>query len=370
MKSKMEQFPANNPNPVLSVEKDGTVLYSNKAGEPLLNIWGVGVGEKLPSSIGGFVQRVISRNSPEKMEIKVGKRVYLVTFHPLPEEECVNIYGFDISDQKEFEEKVQESKAKEMENVELADIIDAQAIQSLMNDFYKFAHITMALVDLKGNVLVGVGWQDICTRFHRVHPEACKHCVESDTKLSAGVLPGEFKLYKCKNNMWDIATPIIVSGQHVGNIFSGQFFFEGETLDYELFRSQARQYGFNEEEYIAALEKVPRFSREAVDTSMAFFMTFANILSQLGYSNIKLIRSLAERNTLLETLGESVEKYRNIVETATEGIIVVDSKARTTYVNEKMAEMLRNDKNIISSISVTDIVFDDYLGKWNNRAIP
>jgi hypothetical protein len=75
MKSKMEQFPANNPNPVLSVEKDGTVFYSNKAGEPLLNIWGVGVGEKLPSSIGGFVQRVISRNSPEKMEIKVGKRV-------------------------------------------------------------------------------------------------------------------------------------------------------------------------------------------------------------------------------------------------------------------------------------------------------
>jgi len=32
--------------------------------------------------------------------------------------------------------------------------------------------------------------------------------------------------------------------------------------------------------------------------------------------------------------------------------------------------LLRNDKNIISSISVTDIVFDDYLRKWNHRAIP
>jgi hypothetical protein len=32
--------------------------------------------------------------------------------------------------------------------------------------------------------------------------------------------------------------------------------------------------------------------------------------------------------------------------------------------------LLRNDKNIISSISVTDIVFDVYLGKWNYRAIP
>ncbi len=35
MKTKMKQFPAENPNPVLSVEKDGTVFYSNAAGEPL-----------------------------------------------------------------------------------------------------------------------------------------------------------------------------------------------------------------------------------------------------------------------------------------------------------------------------------------------
>ena len=199
-----------------------------------------------------------------------------------------------------------------MANLELADIIDAQVIQSIMNDLYKLAHITMALVDLKGNVLVGVGWQDICTKFHRVHPEACKHCRESDTELSSGVLPGEFKMYKCKNNMWDIATPIIVGGQHVGNAFSGQFFFEDEPLDYDLFRSQARKYGFNEEEYITALETVPRLSREDVDTGMSFLMTFANMVSQLGYSNIKLAKSLAERDALVDALRESEEKYRNI----------------------------------------------------------
>ena len=82
------------------------------------------------------------------------------------------------------------SPAREMANLELADIVDAQAIQSLMDDFYKLAHIPMALIDLKGNVLVGVGWQDICTKFHRVHPETCKHCVESDTKLSCRRFPG------------------------------------------------------------------------------------------------------------------------------------------------------------------------------------
>ncbi|WP_048171046.1 PAS domain S-box protein [Methanosarcina siciliae] len=112
MKARMEHFPAKNPNPVLSVEKDGTVLYSNEAAKPLLIEWGVETGEKLPSHIGDIVEGVLCRNRPEKMEIKAGKKVYLVTFQSLLEEECVNIYGFDISDQKVLEEKLRESEEK------------------------------------------------------------------------------------------------------------------------------------------------------------------------------------------------------------------------------------------------------------------
>ena len=41
MEAKVEQTPATNANPVLSVDKNGCVLYSNEAGELLLNEWGV-----------------------------------------------------------------------------------------------------------------------------------------------------------------------------------------------------------------------------------------------------------------------------------------------------------------------------------------
>jgi len=308
MKAKNEQSQAIDSNPVFSVAKDGVILYSNKAGEPLLRDWGIRIGEKLPLRLEIFVQRAISRKSIEKIEVTMGKKVYFIVFHPSPEQECVNIYGFDISDRKKLERKHLENQTQEEEKLDLARIIDIKAVQSLMSDFYTLAHIPMALLDLKGNILVSVGWQDICIKFHRVSPEACKHCVESDINLTAGVVPGGYKLYKCKNNMWDVVTPITVEGQHVGNIFSGQFFFDDEPLNYELFRSQARQYGFNEEEYIKKLEKVPRLSREAVDTSMAFFMTFANMISQLSYSNIKLSQSLAERDTVVDALRESEKR--------------------------------------------------------------
>ena len=81
METKIEQTSATYANPVLSVKKNGTVLYSNEAGNLLLNEWDVRVGEKLAASIVVLVQRVISLNSPEKMEVKIGNRTYLIVFN-------------------------------------------------------------------------------------------------------------------------------------------------------------------------------------------------------------------------------------------------------------------------------------------------
>jgi len=218
------------------------------------------------------------------------------------------------------------SPAREVADLELAEIVDVKAVQSLLDDFYKLTNIPMALNDLKGNVLAGIGWQDICTRFHRVHVEACQHCIESSMKLSLGVAPGEFKLFKCKNNMWDISTSIMIGDQQVGILFAGQFFFEDEPLDYELSRFQAKLYGFNEEEYLAALEKVPRLSREAVNTGMAFLTKLAHMISELSYSNIKLSRSLEVRDTLMDALRESEKRYRMLFDHSTDAFILSDPR--------------------------------------------
>lgn len=195
-------------------------------------------------------------------------------------------------------------------SLELADIIDVRALQALVDNFYELTGMSVGLLDINGKILVGVGWQDACVKFHRVNPESCRNCVESDVRLSAGVPHGEYRIYKCKNNMWDVATPIMVGDRHFGNLFIGQFFFVDEPLDYELFLVQARQYGFDEKEYIAAIEAVPRLSREILSTGMSFFMKLAEILSRLSYSNIQLARMLSQRDSLVESLSESENRFR------------------------------------------------------------
>ena len=259
----------------------------------------------------------------------------------------------DITRRKKAEEALRESEERvrlklesllspggDIGTLELGDIIDAQELQSMMNDFYAITHMGIGIIDIRGNVLVGTGWQDICTKFHRVNPETCANCIESDTLLTEGVEPGTFRKYKCKNNMWDIVTPIIVGGNHVGNIFLGQFLYDDESIDIELFRAQAARYGFDEQTYLAALERVPRWSREKVDTLMTFYAKFAGMISTLSYRNLLLARTVSERDTLLHSLRKSEERFRQVAESAGEWIWEVDADGLYTYSSPAVEKML------------------------------
>lgn len=227
------------------------------------------------------------------------------------------IRGYQASLQ-ESEQKVRRkleailSPEADISALELADIIDNEKIQKLMDDFYRLTRIGISITDLNGKVLVGTGWQDICTKFHRVNPESCRLCIESDVELSRNVPVGTFKLYRCKNNMWDMATPIILGDRQMGSIFLGQFFFDDESPDHETFRIQARHYGFNEEEYLAALDRVPRWSRETVDAVMSFYTDFALLIGNLSYSTIKLAQALQERKRTEATLQHLNRELRAI----------------------------------------------------------
>ena len=243
----------------------------------------------------------------------------------------------------------------------LANIIDTQAIQSIMDDFFNLTNIGIAILDLYGKILVATGWQDICTQFHRIDPETCKNCLESDLELSNGVEPGTFRLYRCKNNMWDMATPIIVGDKHVGNLYLGQFFFEDETPDLEVFRSQAQKYGFNEEKYLAAFERVPRWSRETVNAAMAFYTKLAHLISNLSYSNIRITQILMERNNLLNSLQESKERYVALFERSLDCVYIHDFGGNFIDANLAALNLLGYTKEEIPSLNFVSLLSQDQI---------
>jgi len=193
----------------------------------------------------------------------------------------------------------------DISTLELADIIDVEELQRIMEDTFKVTKVGGAILDVSGKILVSTTMEDICREFHRVHPDTAKNCLESDLALAGGVPVGTFKSYRCKNNMWDMVTPLEIGGKHLGNIYIGQFFFAEEDVDYEVFRKQARQHGFDETAYIAALDRVPRLKRETVDRAMAFYSRLARMISSLSYTTIKLSRKMVQHEQAENALKAS-----------------------------------------------------------------
>ena len=276
-----------------------------------------------------ITQALATRDSVDlEYSLRIGDEDYWfdATISPLADDRVLMV-ARDITKRKLVEKALRESESRvqrtlnailspgeELTTLELADIIDSEKIQELMDAFFRLTRIGVGIIDLNGEVLVGTGWQDICTKFHRVNPESRRLCIESDLELSSGVPQGEFKVYRCKNNMWDIATPIMLGSKHVGNIFLGQFLFDDETPEYEVFREQAARFGFDEQEYLAALDRVPRWSRDMVEATMMFYSTLSELFSSLSYSNIKLARTLEERKRADEALRENEQRYRMVFE--------------------------------------------------------
>lgn len=190
--------------------------------------------------------------------------------------------------------------AEDFGKLELRDILDVPAFKDMMDDFYTLTGVPVGIVDNYGNILVAKGWQDICVKFHRVCPESCKNCLESDLQVTRDIKTGEYKQYRCKNNLWDVATPIDIGEKRMGYIYLGQFFMDDDEVDYEYFRQQAKRFGFDEVDYLAALDKVPRFSPQTVKIAMALYSKLAVIISNVSFNKIKLQHSLQQYKNNLQ----------------------------------------------------------------------
>jgi ligand-binding sensor protein len=168
----------------------------------------------------------------------------------------------------------------------LADLIDVPQLQELLDAFHRAFNCPNAIIDNEARVLTATGWQDICTQFHRVNAETLGECQQSDLYIYGHLRQGsETVAYVCPRGMIDCAAPILIEGRHLGNVFIGQVFVEPPDLD--SFREQARRFGFEEEAYLAAVERVPIVPREELERRLPFVRALAEMVATLGLARLR-----------------------------------------------------------------------------------
>ncbi len=249
-----------------------------------------------------------------------------------------------------------------MRNYRLSDLVDPATVQKLAVAHYNAGGIPVGIIDAFDNsILVAAGWQDVCTLFHRAHPDSLDCCRESDNYIKSRNADGVPCQYKCKNGLWDIGIPVMVEGRHMATVFLGQFFYEGENPDREFFVRQARKFRYDPEKYLAALDRVPRFSREKVEQVLAYNKALAAIIADIAERT--LLRLQAE-----ELLRESVERFRVLSDTSSAAIFIYQGNkiVRANAAAEKLTGYTENE---LLKMNFWDWVHDGFKETARSRGL-
>ena len=238
----------------------------------------------------------------------------------------------------------------------LKDLVQMDELQNMLEASYTATGMPSGIIDaFTGEIYAGTGWQKICVNFHRVHPETCAKCIASDTAITNKIQKGEHYGYKCINGLWDIGIPIMCMEQHIATFFLGQFFYEGEEPDREFFVKQADKYGFKQQEYLDALDAVPRFTRERVELTLKHNIALAAFLSDSASKSMRNFYEIEQRREA-ETEIKSLRNYlANIIDSMPSVLIGVDPEGQITQWNKEAESVsgIAQDKAIGAKLEET-----------------
>ena len=209
------------------------------------------------------------------------------------------------------------SKGGKYMGSKILEYFDFEKINPLLEGFNQSTGFVTAILDLDGKILSKSGWRQICTDFHRVNPHSALNCTISDTDLSnANVESGKYHFYKCMNGLIDVQAPIVIRGEHVANLFSGQFFFNNPDIDF--FKEQAKLFGFDESSYLEALDQVPVISKEKVEIAMEFLLYLIQIIIEITTEKMEQLELneaiLRSETALLEGQAQLQQNVHDLLE--------------------------------------------------------
>jgi diguanylate cyclase (GGDEF)-like protein/PAS domain S-box-containing protein len=213
------------------------------------------------------------------------------------------------------------------------DLVDITDFSEVLQRLFKATGIPNCLVGPDGGLITQAGWSDACALFHRVNPETNRLCEESNLELMRMIREGSCFGCLCKNGLYDYATPVVVEGRQLATLFLGQVIDKPPDLGF--FRDKAKQFGFDEEEYLKAIRTVPIVSKAQMERYMESLAGVAQVLASSGLAKLR-------EKKLQQDLSISTERrihMEDLLESCPVGISWCDAEGKFEYVNRQFTEM-------------------------------
>ena len=111
----LARFPEENPNPVMRVSADGSVLYRNPASVKISG-WACKDGQGLPHPLLPLLGQAMTARKEIQQDVELGERSYSVVIESIPGKDYANVYGTDITERK-LAEKTLKKKNEELRDM-------------------------------------------------------------------------------------------------------------------------------------------------------------------------------------------------------------------------------------------------------------
>jgi signal transduction histidine kinase len=102
------RFPIENPNPVIRVNAIGKIIFANKVGADFSQKVGVKNNFIINKDVRAIIKACLFDNCSRDLKLKVNKQYFFLNFSPNKENNYVNVYGTNITQQERISEKLQQ----------------------------------------------------------------------------------------------------------------------------------------------------------------------------------------------------------------------------------------------------------------------
>lgn len=102
----LAKFTTEDPSPVLRIDKDGKLLFVNQAGLRRLTSWHLQIGQLVPPVLGDLVIKALENGLEQQCDLEHDDHVYSFYVAPIIESGYANLYGRDITELKQAEQKL------------------------------------------------------------------------------------------------------------------------------------------------------------------------------------------------------------------------------------------------------------------------
>lgn len=233
------------------------------------------------------------------------------------------------------------------QSIQLLDLISKEKLDEILQAVNEACGIGSVIADTEGRPISSESnFCTFCKDYCRATTEGRLKCYASDAyggKMSLN--DKEPYVYDCLNaGLVDCATPIIVAGQHIGNLNGGQVLEEAIPMEEAVLR--AKSIGITDlDGYLLALKKIPRVKRSRLRKIVNLMSVITQTISDMALQQILL------------TL-QSKEYLNKLINSVSDCIISVDTDFSIAVHNDRCADVFGCPPSSFTGQSLLNFIQD------------